>query len=75
MSVFRCVVLRYNDINLLCRYGDGFLALFVCSACQSEMANTVAKVMTSLLLLHEERTDHQQQQYIRYVCVLIALII
>ena len=31
------------------------------------MANTVAKVMTSLLLLHEGRTEEQQQQYVRYV--------
>ena len=40
--------------------------MFVCSACQSEMANTIARVLTSLLSADEERTvQEQQQQHVR----------
>lgn len=42
-------------------------SVYVCSVCQSEMANTVAKVMTTLLSLRDERTEQQQQQYVGYV--------
>jgi len=41
--------------------------MFVCSACQSEMANTIARVLTSLLSADEERPvqEQQQQQHVR----------